>query len=398
MQNEQSTEQRNIAGFYSEIDYSKDFEWCQKAAGQGDAVAQRDLAGYYAGYYSEGNVVEIDLFKAFEWYQKAAEQGDFIAMERLADCYLNGKGVDKNLAKAIKLLELVASQYIPDNSDKDFIDFNFVNSCRLQKDSQYLLGNYYLENNPCQAIEWFQKASLRGHQEAKRRLAECYIRGIGVKKDLEQGFNLLEEVVVNLNHAPLDELELAIRYLFCKEIKQSLTIATNWFEKAANHPLLMPENRIYETQAKTMLGICYFHEYGIRDNDSAFNLFEDSALKCFECSSKERKDSLGHLWLACMYQKDNAARSYKPNDLPWWHKSHSEKIHISYAKNAIDALLFKSAAGFYLKDDGYDYKNPDIIDFLFPNDTIMVFLENQVVSYAKVILAFYYQCKNEIVI
>jgi hypothetical protein len=36
-----------------------------------------------------------------------------------------------------------------------------------------------------------------------------------------------------------------------------------------------------------------------------------------------------------------------------------------------------------------------MIDFIFPKDEIIEFLENQDFSYAKVILAFYYRCKNE---
>lgn len=49
----------------------KAYEWFQKAAEQGNAMAQCNLGLMYGS----GHGVPQDDIKAFEWYQKAAEQG-----------------------------------------------------------------------------------------------------------------------------------------------------------------------------------------------------------------------------------------------------------------------------------------------------------------------------------
>ena len=54
-------------------------KWIRKAAEQGDADAQCDLAGAYR----VGRGVPKDYVEALSWYRKAAEQGDSRAQEYL---------------------------------------------------------------------------------------------------------------------------------------------------------------------------------------------------------------------------------------------------------------------------------------------------------------------------
>ena len=58
----------------------KTFEQYQKAAEQGDAGAQNNLANCY----ETGTGVAKDATQAVYWYKKAAEQGDPEAQEKLA--------------------------------------------------------------------------------------------------------------------------------------------------------------------------------------------------------------------------------------------------------------------------------------------------------------------------
>ncbi|MDP2902270.1 MAG: hypothetical protein Q8N96_04080 [Methylovulum sp.] len=357
-----------------------------------------------ADCYFRGIGVEQDYTEAFKWYKKAADQGDFWAKSQLADCYFYGNGVEQNYNQAVKWLEQVATQTLSDRLIDKLDKFGLhlfwqeLKKADAKAKAQYQLGYCYYEGNGikqdhAQAVEWFQKAASR-NEEAKFRLAECYLKGNGVKKDLTQGFNLLEEFTEKQEN-PLAQLKLAIRYYFCKEMEQNRIRAISLFEKASNHPVFLPKFRQDKTQARTMLGICYYHEYGVKDDGSALRCFESSS----EERSEERNDSVGHLWLASIYQLKNKQQfeglNIEDNKQPWWHPIHSEEIHAKYQQLDIYTLLCRAAAGFFLKDDGYDYTDPDIIDFIFPKEEVIEFLENQDFSYAKVILAFYYRCKNE---
>ncbi|WP_141672980.1 tetratricopeptide repeat protein, partial [Gilliamella sp. wkB18] len=67
---------------------------------------------YPLSEYGQG--VEPDLQKAIEWYQKAANQGHALAQTNLAYFYLFGIGVDKNENHAFKLYEQAAKQqFVP---------------------------------------------------------------------------------------------------------------------------------------------------------------------------------------------------------------------------------------------------------------------------------------------
>ncbi|OCG39561.1 hypothetical protein A9G28_09250 [Gilliamella sp. Fer1-1] len=67
---------------------------------------------YPLSEYGQG--VEPDLQKAIEWYQKAANQGHALAQTNLAYFYLFGIGVDKNENHAFTLYEQAANQqFVP---------------------------------------------------------------------------------------------------------------------------------------------------------------------------------------------------------------------------------------------------------------------------------------------
>ena len=104
--------------------------------------------------------------------RKAAEQGDAAAQFELAGCYLQGDGVDRNLAEAARWLRRAAEQGLAD--------------------AQYLLGvGYYngdiVEQNPVAAVKWFRRAADQGYGRAQAVLASCYMAGIGVEQDPDQG-------------------------------------------------------------------------------------------------------------------------------------------------------------------------------------------------------------------
>ena len=86
--------------------YSDSAEWYLKAAVQGNAKAQFNLANKYY----EGKGVEQNFEEAFKWYKKAAEQGHSQAQFNLGCMYGRGEGVKKNYSKANQWIQKAAQQ------------------------------------------------------------------------------------------------------------------------------------------------------------------------------------------------------------------------------------------------------------------------------------------------
>ena len=104
----QTAEELNAKGaeYYSAGDYTKAVKYFRKAAEQGDAEAQYNLA---LSYYN-GQGVTKSYPNAVKWYRKAAEQGDAKAQFNLALCYGKGDGVPKSYTEAVKWLKKAAAQ------------------------------------------------------------------------------------------------------------------------------------------------------------------------------------------------------------------------------------------------------------------------------------------------
>ena len=80
--------------------------WFTRAADQGNAIAQRLLAGLYAA----GDRRREERCRSNEWYTRAAEGGDSAAQVELAFRYTRGWGVPMDDAEAVKWLHRAAVQ------------------------------------------------------------------------------------------------------------------------------------------------------------------------------------------------------------------------------------------------------------------------------------------------
>jgi len=145
-------------------DYSKAYQWFEKAAAQGYADAQ--LAMGVA--YENGFGTDKDDTKARQWYEKAAFQNSKEAKYCLGLLYLKGQGVPQNYAKAHEWFEKAAAQGYPD------AQYNIA--------WQYANGQGAPKNDR-KAAEWLQKAAAQGIPRAQIMLATLYAQGRGVPKD-----------------------------------------------------------------------------------------------------------------------------------------------------------------------------------------------------------------------
>ena len=87
-------------------------KWLLKAAENGHAAAQLELAEAYA--YFENGIWWIatgnDFAEAAKWYRKAADQGDPMGQGMLGWLYATGRGVDKDLKTAVEWFRKGAKQ------------------------------------------------------------------------------------------------------------------------------------------------------------------------------------------------------------------------------------------------------------------------------------------------
>jgi TPR repeat protein len=153
--------------------------WLTKAAQQGYAPAQEQLATIYYAYWSGQNYTQ-----ALYWYQKAVAQGanamsagyyaSYLAagrwsvdVEKIAWMYLNGLGVTKNQAEAISWLNKILALNQAAASTPGVMDD--------------LMGRLYINqglhgtdrfNNMQQARAWLQKAANLGNPDAINALAQ----------------------------------------------------------------------------------------------------------------------------------------------------------------------------------------------------------------------------------
>jgi uncharacterized protein len=94
-----------------EVRYSMAATWYRKAAEQGDAAAQSDLADIedrLGIMYDLGVGVAKDHAEAAVWYRKAAEYGNADAQAGLGALYVNGEGVPQDYVTAHMWLNLAA--------------------------------------------------------------------------------------------------------------------------------------------------------------------------------------------------------------------------------------------------------------------------------------------------
>lgn len=163
-----------FVGYNLEFDYENSIRWYQKAAEDGDKVAQCRLG--YCYYHGYG--IAQDYIKAAEWYQLSAAQGYVVAQSNIGYCFEHGNGVDEDDKKAVEWYQKAAEQGYAA--------------------AQYHLGHCYyygigLEQNYKKAVEWYLKAAEQGNIFAQCSLGDCYSLGHGVEKDNEKAVEWCEK-------------------------------------------------------------------------------------------------------------------------------------------------------------------------------------------------------------
>lgn len=134
----------------------------REAALQGDPKAQFVIASRYL----EGQGIEANLAKAAYWYGLAAQQGLAPAQYRLATLYELGKGVPKNLTAALGWYERAAMR---------------GNVKAMHNAAVIAAGTQVGPADYAKAFRWFRAAAEQGFKDSQFNTAILYERGLGTK-------------------------------------------------------------------------------------------------------------------------------------------------------------------------------------------------------------------------
>jgi TPR repeat protein len=166
--------------------------------------------------FRKGDGVEKDYVKAVHWYRKAANQGFAGAQNNLAVMYEQGLGVPKNKPEAAMWYIKAAEQH--------------------NANAQHSIGIMYRDGegvpqNFEEAAKWISKAAEQSHNGALRDIGEMYWKGLGVSQN-----NILAYMWWRLGALHGDKeserlLDIAAVKMKSSHVDEAQKLAQEWMQK-----------------------------------------------------------------------------------------------------------------------------------------------------------------------
>jgi uncharacterized protein len=202
--------QYSLAMMYSFVpqNYEESKKWLLKAAAQGLALAQTELAGLY--------LMAKNYEAAVILMRKAAEQGHFIAQYNLGKYYLEGTGGVKDYKEALKWNSKAARQGY--SGAQNSIGIMYKNGLGVQQ-------------NYAEALRWFRKAAQQGDGGSQFNLGKMYEEGRGVTRDYQEAVKYYH--LAAIKGIPNAQAMLGIMYFKGSGVPQNYVQAYKWFYIAA---------------------------------------------------------------------------------------------------------------------------------------------------------------------
>jgi TPR repeat protein len=105
-------------------------EWYRRAAEHGSAAGQRVVGDFYR----KGRVVAADAAEAARWYRRAADGDDVRAQYELGQLYFTGTGVARDYEAAYLWFSLAASQAPLLDNRKGLLELRNIAAARMMPD------------------------------------------------------------------------------------------------------------------------------------------------------------------------------------------------------------------------------------------------------------------------
>jgi TPR repeat protein len=166
--------------------------------------------------YRKGNGVGKDYEKAVYWYHKAAKQGFAGAQNNLAGMYEQGLGVPMNKSEAAKLYLKAAEQY--------------------NAYAQHSIGRMYRDGegvprNLEKAAKWITKAAEQSHRAAFRDMGELYWKGLGVSQNNIRAYMWWRIGALHGDKETEKWLDIAAAKMNSSRVAEAQKLAQEWMQK-----------------------------------------------------------------------------------------------------------------------------------------------------------------------
>lgn len=173
------------------------------------SLERQDFALQLADKYYKGVFTgHPDYVNAIKWYSKSAKLGEDVAAFKLGGMYLHGKGVERDVSKAV-------SWYLKSKDDQSYLTLArlYRDGIDVQRDLMKALW-YYAKSKACaarlesaaicydlgcqfdrihgeskdieKALKCFYRAAILKHSKAQMKLAEMYESGYGIRRNLSK--------------------------------------------------------------------------------------------------------------------------------------------------------------------------------------------------------------------
>jgi TPR repeat protein/outer membrane protein OmpA-like peptidoglycan-associated protein len=336
-----------------------------QAAGLGVVAAQRRFAQALLRGDGAGLVASEDAESAaLDWLTRAHRAGDVEAGVDLGEMHLQGRGVARDVARGLDLIQAAADagsvraqqrlaavydraqRGLADAAEKAWIERSAdEGNANAQAQLAYLYGSGIggVQQDRARSRELYEQAALQGHVDAQANLAYRFHTARGDKKQLEDAIAWYQEAAAN--GQPEAQNNLGLAYMLGESVERDPVRAAQWFEKAVAQGNAESENN---------LGLMLSRGEGITpDPQRAESLFESAASK----GLPQAQTNLGYLYLdetrrndpvqAARWFARAAAGGYAPalGNLGYLYQT-GRGVALDYARAL--ALYHRSAGGEYM--------------------------------------------------
>ncbi|EKE24568.1 MAG: hypothetical protein ACD_6C00088G0004 [uncultured bacterium] len=215
-----------------------------------------DEAAYHLGQIHEGEAYQqADPEKALYWYRHAVARG--------------------NLDAQYRITELSSTEDHPQNemtAEKQRLALFIQNAGQGHANSQYQLAQYYLADSAAQdlvqGIHYLFLAAQQDHLAANQQIADDYGHGQILPQDLMQSLQFIKRCISLGDQKGL--------YDYYAGVLQG-RIDTDQRQRVFQH-LLQQSKEHADAQAKTLIGLAYFHGWYVDKNETmAFRYWSEAA-------------------------------------------------------------------------------------------------------------------------
>jgi hypothetical protein len=152
---------------------------------------------YGPSLYAGGKLYEMNgnMDKALTWYMIGVELAEKGAMNALADCYARGKGVERDVAKAIDLYT-VAAALRHEGALKSLVGHAKGGDAHAQFCLATLCavgGPGSIKGDIREALLWYMRAAGQGHAPAQTALELARTNGLASDADFEAARNRMKD-------------------------------------------------------------------------------------------------------------------------------------------------------------------------------------------------------------